>query len=344
MPRSNRQSALSNLFIALLFVSSSAVVWFTVNGYEVAREEGFDPLRYEYFARSDLPGYLADSSSYTIVLLLQLIYQYLPYYTGFVLFIGICLFVVLNENNKKEIRYAIISPITFFYIAQTGKDGLAILSLACVAIIATRRLSLRHSILAIVIIIALLIRPALILSLPPAFVAIRYGARKAIAFAIIVAVLFLTSGIGNESLSMLEEVVSDEGSGGLARLGREVTFGYSLIPIVGKLFLFIASPIIQPPVSVVKFFSGTDQFVLFEGACQLLFLFALLRHRLAWVFILNSIPFAIILAAASPFYHFRYMAILYPVIFAISMLSKHRTQTRESGIAGSMPTAVRRTH
>lgn len=322
MRKSDRPSVFGNLIAAVLFVGLSAAIWFVANGFEVAREEGFDPLRYEYFARSDLPEYFADSSSYTIVLLLKFIYQYLPFYTGFVAFIGLCLFVVLNGDDRRELRYATLSPLAFFYIAQTGKDGLAILALACVAIIATRRLSIWHIAFAALVSIALIVRPALVLFLPLTFVSIRFGMVKATAFAIMVAAVFLATGTGEESLSMLEGIVSDEGSGALAQLGRELTLGYSPIPVVGRSILLLVSPFIQPLGSVLKFLSGADPFVLFEGACQLLFLFALIRHRILSNFIANSIPFIIVVAAASPFYHFRYMAILYPVIFTISILEK----------------------
>ncbi len=324
MRKSVHPTILGNLINAVLFVGVSAIVWVVVNGYEVAREEGFDPLRYEYLARSELPGYLAESSSYTIVLLLKFIYQYLPFYAGFIAFIGLCLFVVLAANNRKELRYAILSPLGFFYIAQTGKDGLAILALACIAIIAMRRLSIWHVALAIVISIALIVRPALALFLPLTFVSIRFRNEKAIPFSIVVSAIFLATGTGEESLTLLEGIVSNEGSGALAQLGRELTFGYSPSAVAGRSLLLLVSPFIQPLASVLKFLSGADLFVLFEGTCQLLFLFALVRHRILWTFIVNSIPFIIVVAAASPFYHFRYMAILYPVIFAISIIEKEK--------------------
>lgn len=325
MPKSIRPSILWNLLATILFVGFSAIIWLVVNDFEVARPGGFDPLRYEYLARTDLPEYFADSSSYTIVLLLKFIYQYLPFYTGFLALIGVCLFVVLNGTDIRELRYTTLSPIAFFYIAQTGKDGLAILALACVAIVAVQRLSIWHVALAIVISIALIVRPALVLFLPLAYVSIRFGTGKAIAFSIVLSAIFLATGTGEESLSMLEGIVSDEGSGALAQLGRELTFGYSPVPIVGRSFLLLFSPFIQPMGSVLKFLSGADSFVLFEGACQLFFLFALMRNRILSAFIINSIPFIIVVATASPFYHFRYMAILYPAIFAISMLAEQRT-------------------
>lgn len=336
MRKSVCPSTLSNLIVAVLFVGLSATIWFVVNGFEVAREEGFDPLRYEYFARSDLPEYFADSSSYTIVLLLKFIYQYLPFYTGFVAFISLCMFLVLNGSDKSELRYATLSPLSFFYIAQTGKDGLAILALASVAIIATRRFSIWHVALAAVISIALIVRPALVLFLPLTFVFMRYGIRKAIAFSIVTATVFLATGTGEEPLSMLEGIASDEGSGALAQLGRELTFGYSPIPVAGRSLLLLVSPFIQPLGSVLKFLSGADPFVLFEGACQLLFLLTLIHHRILSTFTVSSIPFIIVVASVSPFYHFRYMAILYPVIFTICITSKQKIT--ESGIPSNQLT------
>ncbi len=319
-----RSSFTNNLIVSILFVSLSAASWLLVNDFEVAKIVGFDPLRYEYYARYNLPNYLADSSSYKIVLLLQFIYQYLPFYYGYILFIGFLFFVVLSAVNQKVLRYTILSPLAFFYIGQTGKDGMAILALACVAIIAMQRLSMWHIALAIVISIALVVRPALVLFLPLAFVYIRFGYGKAIAFSILLSSVFLATGIGKESISMLELIVSDEGSGSLAKLGRELTFGYTPTPIAGRSFLLLISPFIQPLGSIVKFLSGADLFVLFEGACQLFFLFVLIRYRILFAFLINSIPFIIIVATVSPFYHFRYIAILYPIIFMISILVKQK--------------------
>jgi hypothetical protein len=325
MSKSGRSSILGNLAVSVLFVGLSATIWFFVNDFEIARPIGFDPLRYEYFARSELPEYYADSSSYTIVLLLKFIYQYLPEYIGFIAFIALCLFLVLIGTDKRELRYATLSPLAFFYIAQTGKDGLAILALACVAIFAIQRLSTWHAVLAIVISMALVVRPALVLFLPVTFVCMRFGNGKAIVFSTVLSAVFLVTGTGEESLSLLEGAVSDEGTGAMAQLVRELTFGYSPTSIAGRSFLLLVSPFIQPLGAIQKFLSGADPFVLFEGACQFFFLIALIRHRILAPFIVNSIPFIIVVATASPFYHFRYMAILYPVIFAISMLAKQRT-------------------
>jgi len=324
-----RPSILGNLIAALLFVGLSAISWLVVNDFEVARAEGFDPFRYEYFARTELPEYYADSSSYNIVLMLKFFYQYLPFYLGFIAFIGLCLFVVLIGTNRAELRHATLSPLAFFYIAQTGKDGLAILALACVGILAMRRLSIWHAVLGVVIFIALAVRPAMVLFLPLTFIAIRFGHLYAIIFSIVLSVIFLATGTGAENLFLLEGVVSDEGSGALAQFVRELTFGYSLIAIAGRSLLLFFSPFFQPLISVLKFLTNAEAFILFEGTCQLLFLFTLIRFRMLSSFTIFSIPFIIVVATVSPFYHFRYMAILYPVIFSISLLIKTET-TRSS--------------
>ena len=95
-----RPSIFGNLIGAVLFVGLSSTIWLVVNDFEVARTQGVDPLRYEYFVSSDLSEYFADSSLYTIVLLLRFIYQYLTFYTGFIVFIGLCFFVVLNGSYR----------------------------------------------------------------------------------------------------------------------------------------------------------------------------------------------------------------------------------------------------
>jgi hypothetical protein len=317
-----------NLITAILFVGLSAAIWMTVSEFDVARIEGFDPYRYEYYARTTLPEYLAGSSSYRIVLLLDLIYQYLPYYIGFIVFIGFCLFFVLNAGDRVDFRYAVLSPLTFYYIAQTGKDGLSILAIICVALFASKRLLIWATPLIVVTSVALYIRPALILFLPLIFMAVRYDIFKATIFSFVMAAVFLIAEVGKDAVYILQDVAANEQTGILSQLGRELTFGYSLIAVIGRLFLLLISPFIQPLSALLKFSSSSEAFILFEGVCQLVFLILLIHKRIVLLFMLNSIPFAIIVAASSPFYHFRYMAILYPAIFMISVFKKRHIRNK----------------
>jgi hypothetical protein len=318
------KNVLKNIFLTFLFVFSSAIIWMLVNDFYIARPEGFDPFRYEYYARTGLPDYLDGSSSFTIVLILQFIYKFLPFYFGYVFFIGFLFFTVLNSIEKVEVKFALYSPIAFFYISQTGKDGLAILAMACIAIVALQRFRLNYIMLLMVISIALIVRPALILFLTTTFVFFRFGFRKALFISILISFIFLIFDIGSESISALEDLASDESSGKIAQYFRELTYGYSISSITTRSILLFISPFIQPIGSVVKLINGVDFFVLFEGFCQLLFLICIIRSKILKRFFINSLPFVVVIASASPFYHFRYMAITYPVIFLLSLIERNK--------------------
>lgn len=305
-----------DIFITILFILSSAVLWLLVNNFNIAREDGYDPFRYEYFAREDLPEYLAESSSYTIVFLLKFIYSFLPNYIGYLALICGCFLIVLRADRENKFKLALISPIAFFYIAQTGKDGLSILALISIAIIAiSPRISLRMVSLLGVIALGIFVRPALIPTIFLIFILFRYGLFRAILFSLVLSLLFAFSTDLEGTLSIVEGAAHDESSGPLAQFGRVLTYGYSIAPILGRLFLYLTSPLFQPIASVIKLSSGAEYFVIFEGLCQVAFFSIMLRRRLLIKFMRVSFPFCLIIAVMSPFYHYRYIAIIYPVIF-----------------------------
>jgi hypothetical protein len=311
-------------FLAMLFfVVSSALAWFYFNNQIVAAETGFDPFRYEYMAREGILFSLEESSSYTIVLLLQFLYLYLPYYIGFVIFIGVLFYLVKTISPPAFEYYALFSPFTFFYLAQTGKDGIAILALITVAIFACspKRFWLLVVTLSICI-LALIIRPPLILTLLTAYAAFRYGRTKAIYVALTLACVFLYIYDKTDVLMTLEGIAGDEGSGLAAKILREYSFGYDVISMGLRCLLFFISPILQPIAALIKVLAGADAFIIFEGLCSSIFLYFLIKERMLKCFFRASIPFVIIISTVSPFYHFRYLAICYPIIMVLTFSDK----------------------
>ena len=318
-----RTTSIGSLLVAVPFVAASAAAWLVSNNFVIAREEGFDPFRYEYLARSDLPEYLADSTSYTIVLLLKFLYQFLPEYFGYVALIATCLAVVLAIDRDKLFRAATLSPLAFFYFGQTGKDGLAILALAAVIVLARYGLRARTAPLLLVIALALFIRPALLLLLPPLFVLIKFGVQWSIATTLALSLTFLLTTDIKTTISIVEELAADNSNGPLAQLGREITLGYTVVPIIGRCVLLFISPFIQPLGSILKALSSGEAFVFFEGACQAAFFILMLKTRMVGRFLITSVPFVIAIAAASPFYHFRYIAVTYPAILAYCLWQRN---------------------
>ncbi len=300
-----------------IFCTAAAFIWWIANDFMISQSEGFDPLRYEFYARHGLPQAFSDSSSYRMVLLLEFIYQYLPYFIGYVTIMALIMFGLRYFDDAEIISIAVFSPITFYYIAQTGKDGIAILAIiASAMLVGTKKNfgSILFSFLAIGL--ALYVRPAVILIIPVVLVQFRFGTLYALIACVLIAAVFLVTLDGYSILSNLEGLTGDEGAGQFAQLLRRYTFGYELQPILYKVGLLSISVLFQPILGFLKFYFGSPTFVLFEGVCFLGFLLLLLRDRIALKFLVSSLPCAIIIGVSSPFYHFRYMAVAYPVIWA----------------------------
>jgi hypothetical protein len=104
-----------------LFVACAGLVWSFSNDFLISQPDGFDPLRYEYYARNGLPEAFSDSSSYRMVLLLEYIYRFLPYFSGYLVFISALCIGIRYFDESKVISLAIFSPISFYYFGQTGK-------------------------------------------------------------------------------------------------------------------------------------------------------------------------------------------------------------------------------
>ena len=252
-----------------------------------------------------------------MVLLLEFIYQYLPYFIGYVMIMAFIMFGLSYFDNAEIISVAVFSPITFYYIAQTGKDGIAILAIIASAILVSTKKNLGSVLFSVLAIgLAFYVRPAVILIIPVVLVQFRLGTLYALIACILIAAVFLVTSDGYSILSNLEGLTGDEGAGQFAQLLRRYTFGYELQPILYKFGLLSISVLFQPILGFLKFYFGSPTFVLFEGVCFFGFLLLLLRDRIALKFLVSSLPCAIIIGVSSPFYHFRYMAVAYPVIWA----------------------------
>jgi hypothetical protein len=314
--------AAATLRNAFLFCAAAGLCWWAANGYSVAAPDGFDPLRYEYYARYGLPEAFSDSSSYRIVLILQFIYKFLPYYMGYLaLMAGLC-FGLRYFDTARIVSAAIYSPISFYYISQTGKDGVAVLAAIAAAILVTSRKNLGLVAFTVFVIgLGFYIRPAIILIVPLVIVQFKYGTIYAIISAVFLSVVFLLTSDSFSILSNLEGLTGDEGAGQFAQILRRFTFGYDFQAVISKVVLLSGSVFFQPILAVVKFYAGSPLFVLFEGLSFFTFVIILARDRLVTKFLVASLPYVLILGVSSPFYHFRYLAVAFPVIWAYSRYS-----------------------
>jgi len=306
-----------------LFLALGGAIWWLANDFSVAEPEGFDPLRYEYFARNGLPQAFADSSSFRMVLFLEYLYKYLPFYAGYLIVIGIMCYAIILVDKSRMLHFAISCPISFYYLSQTGKDGIAILALISGAILAINMKNVTAMIVGgLIIALSFFVRPAIGLLLPIVFVQYRFGTFWATALVPFMLYAFSIVADTYQVLGQLEGLTGDEGAGQMAALLRQYTFGYDRIAVFYKIVLLLGSFVFQPVLGIVKYLSGSSTFVLFEGLCFAAFLFILVKEKLIIRFIVSSIPYVLIIGATSPFYHFRYLAVTYPLIYAFCIWNR----------------------
>ncbi len=297
--------------------------WWAFNNFEVYATEGFDPLRYEYYARFGLPNYLLDSTSYRIVDILAFIYRFLPEYGGFVFVISLVVILVRTTDPTVYASTAVFSPICFYYLPQTGKDGIAILALIATMIVAIdfRSIPAWFSWL-FVFSIALFVRPAMLIYVPIVVLQTRFGTRIALLIVPILILVFNNAINVYDATAGLEGIADDAGAGAFAQYLRVYSFGYDFYAIIAKSALFALSPVMQPAVGLLKFLTSANYFTLLEGGSYAVFLYQLLHRRKLFRFMVASTPYCIALGATSPFYHFRYLAVVYPVIAIYALYSK----------------------
>jgi hypothetical protein len=312
---------------SLLFVVMSGIFWYVCNGFIVASETGFDPLRYEYLAREGLPPLFAGSSSYSIVLVLQGLYEVFPPYIGYLVLAWALMYGALRlGGTNMALRAALLCPIAFYYIGQTGKDGIAIVALVLVGLVADseRRWRIGLAVLPIAL-LAIFVRPALVLLMPLIFLMFYRGWRAGMWAAILICLVFLVfneAAIGSEAVAALEGAAGDEGTGGATKALREYSFGYEVGPIFIRFVFYALSPIFQPFLGLYKSLMGGEGYVAFEGVCLLLFFWAVVRQAGFLKFMKYALPVVLVLSVASPFYHFRYLAVVYPVLLMFLQRSK----------------------
>ena len=314
-----------------LFMLASAACWLVFNQFEIASPEGFDAVRFEYFARYGLPEAFADSSSYRMVLLLEAVYQYLPYYWGYVFFVGILLVVLVCCDSQKITKFAMYSPISFYYLGQTGKDGIAILSLLAIATVTTGKLNAGKIIfVGFMICLAYYVRPAILLFIPIAAIQFRLGTAYAVYLSAGLAILFTIISDFYQITSILAAAVTSYETGEETAILRQFTFGYELQNVVLRIGLLSISVIFQPILGFVKSYNSGELYLIFDAFCISAFVCLLIRDKLLFKFMISSIPYVLAIGYASPYYHFRYLAIAYPAIWVYSYYASNLGVARKN--------------
>jgi hypothetical protein len=311
------------LLACALFAIASALLWWSVNFFDVTSADGFDPTRYEGLARQpDLAvGDYLFSDSYRIVAFLHALYTVLPFYWGYVFVAACLLYLALRFGRGSVLPVALLSPISFYYFAQTGKDWISILAWSCaaVALLGHRRASfVAFTVLCTAL--AFMVRPPLVFGILAVMATmIRYGFRRALLVAVVAGLVGALIQTHDEDflIAASADALGLESSGTLVRLFREYSFGYGPVPILLKLAFYSTSILFQPVLFLVKAGAGgvDGLYVLFEAVCFWVFLLQVVRSVSIVKFMKYSLPLAIFLSLSGTFYHFRYLEITYPVVF-----------------------------
>jgi hypothetical protein len=252
-----------------------------------------------------------------MVSLLTILYKIFPYYVGYLIFVGTACLLIIRADKSLITSAAIFTPVSFYYLAQTGKDGIAILAIASIASLTRYNTNIfSWIILGGMVSLGIFIRPAILLLLPIVFMQFKLGTKWATLSTFAVGIVFYWTLDSYDILNHLEGLTDDEGAGHLAAIMRYYSFGYAWEPVVYKIILLSGSLIFQPAMGAVKYLSGSEPFVLLEGGCFFAFLIFLLKKKIFLKFLISSLPYVIIIGISSPFYHFRYLAVAYPVIYA----------------------------
>lgn len=302
------------------FVIGASFVWFCVNAFVVARPEGFDPFRYEYFAREGLPEDLLLATGYRIVILLQWLYEFLPYFFGFAVFCAVLHSALILTLRDRALLWALFNPITFYYIGQTGKDGIAILAFVAMAMLAADPGKFWQIFAGfIVITIAVIIRPPVAIFLPLIFFLFRHGPRQSLIASLVLGFGFLMVVDQADIADSLLDLVTRDDEADVNQSARGFTFGTGAELIAIRFVFYFLSIFFQPFIGIAKFLASFDFFLLYETLVYLAMLVLVVRMRLVQPFIRASLPFVALVAIIFPFYHFRYLAVTYPVVLAYLM-------------------------
>lgn len=301
------KSALAVYLLLVVFLFISAFFYWLKYDYTPFAPEGYDPLRYEYFARFGLPSYLDNNSGYKIVRLLNYLYYVGPAYWSFIFFLTVC---CLNFVFYPPFYYSHLNPIFIFYASQTGKDGLTMLACLSFYLYLNNKLSRSISsaiVLSLTVLLAVSVRENSVLFLFLVLVLVRRG--------LLLSALLLGIAIARFITIPYDffESVAAQGGGGLNDVLRLLTFGSDYQSVIFRLLFYILSPIVQLAASFYRFWFTFEVYNFTELVAYFLSLVALFNANSKQIYF-NLIYVSLILCLVQPFYHGRYFMIILPII------------------------------
>lgn len=312
--RTNMTIYKSGLRVSLLNILLPLVALGYVLHYngEIFAATGYDTLRYEYFARFGLPDNLVGTSSYRIVGVLETVYRVLPFYWGWLLVIGLLVFLACTTASNPPIQ--LFMPTALFYYVQTGKDGLTLITtfslLLCLYAIRTGLLNVFQLFLVVCLCyFTFSIRPSAIFFTLMAVYAWNRSGR------LLCVIMLLSIYLYTERDFDFHENTVLISSGGIADLLRVLSFGADIQASLIRFVFNLLSPLLQPMASFTRIVRDPSAYQVLElvGSIHILVFCVVKRSELQLPIVFGAFCLTLIF----PFYHGRYMMVLLAgIIFA----------------------------
>lgn len=286
---------------------------------EIFSITGYDSIRYEYFARFGLPDSLVGSSSYRIVGVLDTVYNFLPFYWGWLIVIGLLVSLTCTTSSNPPTQ--LFMPTAVFYYVQTGKDGLTIITtfslLLCLYAIRSGLLNVLQMLLVVCLCyFTFSVRPSAVFFTLMAVYAWNRSGR------LLCVIMFLAIYLYTKADFAFHENTVLISSGGIADLLRVLSFGADIQASLVRFVFNFLSPVLQPLASFTRIVREPSAYQALElvGALHILVFCVVKRSEL----LLPMFVGAICLTLIFPFYHGRYMMVLLTgIIFAYLCRDKY---------------------
>lgn len=304
-----------------LFVNASGFIWWISNNCSFT-EGGTDPQRFSQYALySTIPH--PEGYNHNIVFLLKAVFAIYPSYISY-LFVVSCLgFVLLKYCHSLYLEYILFNPISFFFVGQSGKDWWTILATGIIvnALVFKNQNIKKYVILISSVLLLIFLRGQAFLYVIIALLIRKKNKLLKLLTLITLLVLFcLASDFRKDTPNLLSDTASQTGSGQIITSLRMQTLGYNISAISLRSLFYIVSPFTQPFIDLIRFknqISEANYVDLFQFLCVSIFLIETIKTKRLFLFFKINLHFAIIIAIFVPLYHFRYLLIMWPLIYLL---------------------------
>lgn len=314
-----------NAYYSFAFVFCSALFWFFFNGFCVSSVHGFDPLRYNYYALNEPLISNELGRGYNIVNILTWIYWVYPSYIFFLAFLAL-LHYALSCVCTDTLKTCLYSTVAFLYVAQTGKDFICYSLVLSFFVLCSSKIYFKSlAVFVFLLILVLYIRPEFLIFLPLFFALTRLPFLRVL-LTILALCLVYVALFSLPYYPHMEGTASFVENSALISELRVLSFENGYYSFALRLLMYSSAPILQLPINILKlvYSDSLQNYVFFETLMLVILIALSIKERTFKNLLKYSVVFSIPLALFTPFYHFRYIFILWPFFMAIPKIIKSK--------------------